>query len=60
MEKHNLTIIRNNYEEIKKGMIYKFQNVENFVRFKRESIKARFCLPEDYLPKVEPQRKKKF
>jgi hypothetical protein len=59
MEKQKLTITRNNFDEIKEGMWNKFRTVEEFVRVNGESVNVQFCLPEDYLSVVEPQRKKK-
>jgi hypothetical protein len=58
MENHKLIITRNNFDIIKKSMSSKFPGVEQFVRINRSLIKIQFSLPEDYLPIVEPPKKK--
>jgi hypothetical protein len=60
MEDHKLSITKNNFEAIKKDIICKFLKIENFVRKNRKIIKVQFDLSEDYLPKVEPPKKKEI
>jgi hypothetical protein len=60
IENHKLIITRNNFNKINSRMSLKFPEVKEFVRTNRSLIKVQFRLPEDYLPVIEPPKKKEI